>query len=212
MSNPANPLHRIPIAGDLWQYINSQPIAKAEESIPFRVLVQLLVFIGILSPMMVAASINNSFWAIPLSAIGAWWGWRSRHQRNVLVKFFIAIAMIVMLVVFLGDLVTQAEETRLLLARLLIQLQVLHSFDLPRRKDLGYSIVIGIILLGVAGTISQTTVFGIWLLLFLIVGVPVLILDHRSRIGVTVQSFNPTKIGLSPKTTIGYWRSVWPWG
>jgi transglutaminase-like putative cysteine protease len=202
MSAPANPLRRIPIAGDLLHYINSQPIPKAEESIPFRVLVQLLVFIGIIATD-VAAGITNSFWAIPLSAIGAWWGWKSRHQRNVLVKFCIAIAMIVMLVFFLNDLVTQAEETRLLLARLLIQLQVLHSFDLPRRRDLGYSIVIGMILLGVAGTISQTTIFGIWLLLFLVVGVPVLILDHRSRLGVTVRSFNPTKIGLSPKTTIG---------
>ncbi|AFY70465.1 transglutaminase domain-containing protein [Thalassoporum mexicanum PCC 7367] len=202
MSAPPNPLHRIPIAGDLLKFISSQPIPAAEESIPLRVMVQLLVFIGIAATDL-AAGINNSIWAIPLSAIGAWWGWRARHQRNVLVKFFIAIAMIVMLVVFLGDLVNQADEPRLLLARLLIQLQVLHSFDLPRRKDLGYSIVIGLILLGVAATLSQTTIFGIWLLLFLLVSVPVLILDHRSRIGVAASSFNPTKIGLSPQTTIG---------
>ena len=54
----------------------------------------------------------------------------------------------------------ELNDTRLVLAELLIQLQVLHSFDLPRRKDLGYSMVIGMILIGVASTLSQTMAFG----------------------------------------------------
>jgi len=39
------------------------------------------------------------------------------------------------------------QDSRIALTQLLIQLQILHSFDLPRRKDLGYSMVIGLILL-----------------------------------------------------------------
>ncbi len=198
MGAVTNPLRRFPPFNGLLRFIESQPLPQVEESIPLRILVQLLVFIGIAATD-VAASTNNSVWSIPLSAIGAVWAWQARHKRNVLVKFFIAISMIVMLVVFLTNLIGQVEETRLLLARLLIQLQVLHSFDLPRRKDLGYSTVIGLILLGVAGTISQTTVFGLWLLAFLAIALPVLVLDLRSRLGLSARGLkNLTNIGISP--------------
>ncbi|MGB3653568.1 MAG: DUF4129 domain-containing transglutaminase family protein, partial [Rivularia sp. (in: cyanobacteria)] len=78
----------------------------------------------------------------------------------------------------------ELNDTRLLLAELLIQLQVLHSLDMPRRKDLGYSIVIGLILLGVAATLSQTLAFAPVLLLFLAIALPTLVLDYRSRLGL----------------------------
>ncbi|MBD2175853.1 DUF3488 domain-containing protein [Pseudanabaena sp. FACHB-1998] len=171
-------------------------LVGVEDSIPLRVLVQVFVFISI-GAVDAVASTSNSGWAIPLSAIGAVWAWYARRKRNILVKLCIAIAMIAMLVIFLGDIVRQAEETRLLLARLLIQLQVLHSFDLPRRKDLGYSIVIGLILMALAATLSQTMIFALWLIAFLLVGLPILLLDHRSRLGIKTVGFNPEKIGLS---------------
>jgi transglutaminase-like putative cysteine protease len=171
-------------------------IAGVEDSIPLRVLVQIFVFISI-GAMDSVASSGNSAWAIPLSAIAGVWAWYARRKRNVIVKLFIAIAMIAMLVVFLRDLVRNTDETRLLLARLLIQLQVLHSFDLPRRKDLGYSIVIGLILMALAATLSQTMVFALWLIAFLLLGIPILLLDHRSRLGVPTKSFQPEKMGIS---------------
>lgn len=163
----------------------SSPL-EAEDSLPLRILVQALVLVGIVATD-VAASTSNSFWAIPLSIVGAVWSGYSRRQRNTLVKFGIAVGMIAALVVFLGQLARQTEDSRIILTQLLIQLQVLHSFDLPRRKDLGYSTVIGLILLGVAGTLSQTTAFGIFLLLFLAIALPVLVLDYRSRLGLETQ-------------------------
>jgi protein-glutamine gamma-glutamyltransferase len=202
MSAVTHTLKRFPPFRNFQRYIESQPLPEAEESIPLRVMVQLLVFVGIAASD-VAASTNNSVWAIPFSAVGASWGWYARHRRNILVKFLIAITMIVMLVIFLGGLITQAEETRLLLAKLLIQLQVLHSFDLPRRKDLGYSTVIGLILLGVAATLSQTMIFGLWLLLFLAIAVPVLILDHRSRLGIPTPKLQLKSMGIAPLPLLG---------
>ncbi len=175
---------------------------QVEESIPLRILVQLIVFWGIAAVDEVAST-NNSVWAIPLSAVGAGWGWYARHKRNVIVKFCVAIAMIAMLVVFLNDLITQAEETRLLLARLLIQLQVLHSFDLPRRKDLGYSVVIGFILISLGATLSQTMTYALWLMGFLLLVIPFLILDHRSRLGITTTSINPKRWGINPLPMAG---------
>lgn len=178
----------------LWQRLEAIPLPKTEESILLRVLVQVLVSIGIIATD-VAAETQMSLWAVPLSMAGATWSWYRRKKRNVATKFAIAMGMLLTLPVFFGNLFANLNDTRLVLAELLVQLQVLHSFDLPRRKDLGYSMVIGLILLGVAGTVSQTLAFAPWLLLFLAVALPVLVLDYRSRLGL--ESIEPP-----------FWRSA----
>lgn len=183
MSNfSTQPREQSSIFSRLREQLSAPPPSDTEESISLRVLVQLLVAIGILATDL-AADTNYSLWAIPISFIGAFWSWKQRHKRNTTVKFLIAIGMLIVLAVFFNNLVGSLNDTRLVLAELLIQLQVLHSFDLPRRKNLGYSMVIGLILLGAAGTLSQTLAFAPLLLVFLIIGLPVLVLDYRSRLG-----------------------------
>jgi len=158
-------------------------LIEVEDSIFLRVLVLALVILGIVATD-IAAQTSFSFWALPLSAVGAIWSYYCRRDANVAVKFCIAIGMLVALGALFGRLVGELNDTRLSLAELLIQLQVLHSFDTPRRKDLGYSIVIGVILLGVAATLSQTLAFAPVLLLFLAIALPTLVLDYRSRLGL----------------------------
>ncbi len=198
---------------DLQQRLGDAPSFKTEESLIFRILVQLLVIIGIIATDL-AAGTYMSIWAIPLSMIGAGWSWRHRKHKNVAVKFMLVIAMVGILVFFLNKLVVSLGDSRLALAELLVQLQVLHSFDLPRRKDLGYSMMIGLVLLGVAGTISQTLIFAVALLVFLCVALPTLILDYRSRLGIepidrrlqdTVSPSFPLK-----KTKTFYWSLISP--
>ncbi|HIK43832.1 MAG TPA: DUF3488 domain-containing protein [Leptolyngbyaceae cyanobacterium M65_K2018_010] len=166
----------------------TNPPSDLEDSILLRLLVQALVTLGIASVAVAAvgvtqASLGNLL-AIPLSALGAVFSWYRRRRNNVAVKFFIAFGMILALAAFFSRLLQQPGDTRIILAELLVQLQVLHSFDLPRRKDLGYSMMIGLILLGVAATISQTLAFGPLLLLFLGLALPVLVLDYQSRLGL----------------------------
>ncbi len=165
---------------------------EIEESILFRILTQALVSVGIVATD-IAADTTLSFWAVPLSLLGATWSWMRRRERNIPTKFLLAIGMLVALAAFFVRMIGGRElnDTRLVLAELLIQLQVLHSFDMPRRKDLGYSMVIGIILIGVASTLSQTMAFGGVLLVFLAVALPVLVMDYRSRLGLT-RSGQPT--------------------
>ncbi|MBE9028171.1 DUF3488 domain-containing protein [filamentous cyanobacterium LEGE 11480] len=160
--------------------------APPESSWQLRVLAQVLVIIGIIATD-TAAETSMSLWAIPASILGATWSWRNRHNRNITVKFLLAIGMTVALILFFRDLLFGGElnDTRVALAELLVQVQILHSFDLPRRKDLGYSMIIGLILTSVACTLSQTMIFGLWLLLFLAIALPVLIMDYRSRLGLT---------------------------
>jgi transglutaminase-like putative cysteine protease len=184
MNNGIRQLRHLPVFNQLWQSLEAIPRQETENSIWLRVLVQLLVVVGIVATD-IAAETQISFWAVPLSIIGATWSWYRRYERNVSVKFLLAIGMLLAMGVFFANLLGQLNDTRLILAELLIQLQVLHSFDLPRRKDLGYSMVIGLILLGVAGTLSQTLAFAPLLLIFLAIALPVLILDYQSRLGIS---------------------------
>lgn len=183
---------RDPNASPLELASDSTPVSEIEDSILLRVLVQVLVSIGILATDLAAADVVDqsgiSVWAIPLSWVGAFWSWQHRRKRNIATKFMIAIGMLLALAFFFNALLGRMNDTRLVLAELLIQLQVLHSFDLPRRRDLGYSMVIGLILLSVAATLSQTLAFAPFLLAFLGVVLPILVLDYRSRLGLLSQS------------------------
>ncbi|MEH2068820.1 MAG: DUF3488 and DUF4129 domain-containing transglutaminase family protein [Nostoc sp.] len=178
-----NRFWRLPTDNFGQQNTQGSHLTEVEDSIPLRVLVLALVILGIVATD-IAAETSFSLWALPLSVVGAIWSYYRRRDRNVAIKFCIAIGMLIALGAFFGRLVTELNDTRLGLAELLIQLQVLHSFDTPRRKNLGYSIVIGLILLGVAATLSQTLAFAPVLLLFLAIALPTLVLDYRSRLGL----------------------------
>jgi transglutaminase-like putative cysteine protease len=187
----------------LWQRIESMPLPEPEDSVLLRMLVQVAVAIGIISIDVAAADVADplwiSPWAVTVSMVGATWSWYRRRHRNVPVKFCIAIAMLLALAVFFVRLLSESNDTRLALAELLIWLQVFHSFDLPRRKDLGYSMVIGLILIGVSATLSQTLAFAPLLVIFLVVAVPVLILDYRSRLGLDPQPLKQPALDLAPR-------------
>lgn len=156
-----------------------------EDSVWLRALAQLLVIVGIVATD-IAAETSLWIWAIPLSIAGSWWSWRQRKKRAIGTKFLLAIGMIAALIFFFIHSFARREtnDLRLVLVELMVQIQVLHSFDLPKRKDLGYSMMIGLILLGVASTLSQTMAFGGMLLVFLAIAIPVLMLDYRSRLGL----------------------------
>ncbi len=177
-------------------FLGQLPAPVPEESIALRVLVQIVVSLGIVATD-VAAGTSLSWWAVPAGTAGAVWSWRQRRVRSVGTQFGISIGMLVALGIFFVGLVESLGDTRLTLATLLVHLQVLHSFDLPRRKDLGYSMVIGLILVGVAGTLSQTLWFAPVLVVFLGVALPMLVLDYRSRLGI-----NPRRSPLQIRQAI----------
>lgn len=193
-------MRSLPGMGAAWQKFIPSTSPKIEDSLLLRLLVQAMVITGIVATD-VAAETQISVWAIPLSLIGGYWSWSHRRKRNVVTKFCIAIGMLIALAAFFMGLREQLNDTRLVLAELLIQLQVLHSFHMPRRQDLGYSMVIGLILIGVASTLSQTMVFGGVLLVFLAIALPVLVLDYRSRLELNVVGFKASlrQTGLSFK-------------
>jgi transglutaminase-like putative cysteine protease len=164
---------------------SARPIVDPENSLLLRVLIQLMVSIGIIATD-VAAETQMSLWAVPLSLIGATWSWQQRQRPQIGIKFALAAALLVALFHFFQNLLGNLNDTRMVLAELLVQVQAIHTFDMPRRKDLGYSIIIGVILISVAATIGQTMAFAPMLLVFLALALPVMVLDYRSRLKLPV--------------------------
>ncbi|MDX2243637.1 MAG: DUF3488 and DUF4129 domain-containing transglutaminase family protein [Leptolyngbyaceae cyanobacterium bins.302] len=196
-SSRGNWVRSLPGIKKIWHRLESQPLPEVEESILLRVLTQAMVIVGILATD-IAAETQASIWAIPLTMLGGYWSWSHRRRRNIITKFCIAIGMLLALVFFFLSMRESLNDTRIILAGLLIQLQTLHSFHMPRRQDLGYSMIIGLILIGVASTLSQTMIFGLLLLAFLIISLPVLVLDYRSRLNLGIAQRSPFKrVGLS---------------
>ncbi|EKQ69692.1 transglutaminase-like enzyme, predicted cysteine protease [Leptolyngbyaceae cyanobacterium JSC-12] len=198
--SPGDQRRSLSIFRRLRQRFADQPLPKTEESLLLRVLTQAMVIVGIIATD-VAAETQFSVWAVPLTVLAGYWSWTHRHKRNVATKFLIALGMLAAMGAFFISLREQLNDTRLVLAELLIQLQVLHSFHMPRRQDLGYSMVIGLILIGVASTLSQRTIFGLFLLLFLAIALPVLVLDYRSRLDLVGRAYKAPfkRVGLSWK-------------
>ncbi|OLP18764.1 transglutaminase [Leptolyngbya sp. 'hensonii'] len=195
-----------------WRPWENLPLPEPEDSVLLRVLTQALVIVGIIATDVAAGGIGGwqitSYWSVPFSIVGASWSWYRRRKRNIATKFMLAIGMLLTLAAFFSRLFGELNDPRLALAQLLIQLQVLHSFDLPRRKDLGYSMVIGLILIGVAGTLSETLAFGPMLLLFITIALPVLVLDYRSRLGLVLRGLKIPTADLSPRRLGVFWVAI----
>jgi transglutaminase-like putative cysteine protease len=206
-TSPLSPLVDGLVAYKAWQQkVEQQVLARfprtaPEESIPLRALVQALVIVGMIATD-VASGSWTSLWAAPVSIGGAIFSYYRREERNIPVKFLLAIAMLVALGLFFSNILGSLNDTRLALALLLIHLQVIHSFDLPRRKDLGYSMAIGLVLLGVAATLSETLSFAPWLILFIALTIPMLWLDYRSRLKLSPGVFTFTTGKTNSKTEV----------
>jgi transglutaminase-like putative cysteine protease len=103
--------------------------------------------------------------ALILAPVGYWWSYRRRRRPNVLLKVLLAVALLAALGQFLGQVrsVTTVDQARIPLATLFLWVQVLHAFDVPRRRDLAFSVVSSLILMAEAGSLSLTTGYAVFL-------------------------------------------------
>jgi transglutaminase-like putative cysteine protease len=123
----------------------------------------------------VAVLVNSlfAFWAygtidsdmpLLLPAIGVTLGSLYSHwlggRSNFWLKWGLAAGMLYVLYEALDNLVRGTIDPRLSLAQLLLWLQVLNSFDLPRRKNLRVALLVTSILMVVAGTMSRSMAYG----------------------------------------------------
>lgn len=136
------------------------PTAPPEDSVAIRVVVALAVEVGIVAVVLQGAvDAATAVAALVLAPIGYLVSHRRRHRNNVGVKVALALGLLVALARFLSTMggITTVDQAREPLAGLFLWVQVLHAFDVPRRRDLAFSMVSSVTLVAVGGALSLTT-------------------------------------------------------
>jgi transglutaminase-like putative cysteine protease len=155
-----------------------------EESVSFRVAVWASVSVSVLA-LAIQGVTSASLVAVSilLISIGSYVSWRRRHKRNIALKAAVAALSLVALASFLRQVGLQPYDLRISLAELFLWVQILHSFDLPRRRDLIFSLVSSLIIISMAGSFSLSESFAWLLLLWLATALPALYFSQQSRLG-----------------------------
>ena len=157
---------------------------RPEDSVALRVAVLAAVLtacVALLVERAISAATGAALLVLlPLAYLVSY---RRRAKDNLLVKLVLAFAAVLALLRFLGQMrgVATLDEVRFPLAELFLWVQVLHSFDLPQRKDLNFSLASSLALLAVAGSISQDLRFAAILVVYFPCAIAALGLVHRSE-------------------------------
>jgi hypothetical protein len=141
-----------------------------EDSVKIRVIVLSCVLVGV-GAVVAQGAIDAATAAAAFILIPAGFAFSHvrRHDRNIPVKIILAAGMVVALGVFLSSVqrATSVDEARTMLAGLFVWVQVLHSFDLPRRRDLAYSMISSLVLMAAAASLTLNTSYGLFVLAYL---------------------------------------------
>ena len=113
-----------------------------------------------------------------------------RRERNIFIKVMLAFGALAALAMFFREVLSSLYDTRVPLARLFLWVQVIHSFDVPARKDLSYSLVSGMILVAVGAVLSTSLCYGVFVLAFLLCAMGAMaqmnLSEARERAGLQV--------------------------
>src|SRR3989441_12292739 len=138
----------------------------AEDSLAVRVAVLLAVLVAV-----AAVGVQEEFKAqAALAAVAIVVAHGVSYLRRRSPNWWMKLAIIALIFGVAGDffvlLVANPYDPRIPLVRLFLWLQVLHSFDLPARKDLKYSLASAVVLMAVGAVYARETAFGLLLVPF----------------------------------------------
>ncbi|MDR7520981.1 MAG: DUF3488 and DUF4129 domain-containing transglutaminase family protein [Armatimonadota bacterium] len=115
----------------------------------------------LLVPALVAAGFAFSFWR--------------RGRQNWWVKIVLALLCLQVGWNFLRDVVADPYHTSVPLTVLLLWLQTIHSFDVPARRDLLFSLLSSVILMAVAAAFALDLTYLLYLAAFAVAGIQALV-------------------------------------
>lgn len=126
----------------------------------------------------------------------------TRHRDGYLLKVLLALGILAAFGQFLVEVARLrtgvAADVQIPLAELFLWTQLLHSFDVPARRDLQYSLVSSLVLIGVGGVLSISMSYGIHLLVWAAAASASMVLSHRSEISELPRLTAPAGRGGSP--------------
>jgi protein-glutamine gamma-glutamyltransferase len=154
-----------------------------EDSVPLRLatLAAVMTGVGALAAEAVVDA-RTAAAALVLLPVAHYVSWRRRQHDNWYMKAAIAIGAIVALVRFFGgfDDVDTFDAIRYPLAEVFLWVQLLHSFDVPQRRDLGFSLGSSLVLMATAASVSQDLTYGAIALVYFLFATAAIVLSNRS--------------------------------
>ncbi len=169
MVTPAGPEPGRPIG---WRRLVES--GAPEHSVPLRLWTLAAVIVSVF-----AVTAHDDFLqyrlTIPvLAAVGFAFSYWRRGRRNWWVKLALSVLCLWVGYLFLLDVVRDPYHTSVPLTVLLLWLQTLHSFDVPARRDLLFSLLTSAILMTVAAAFALDIAFLVYLGLYALVSVQAL--------------------------------------
>ena len=133
-----------------------------EDSVAMRVVVAGAVEVAILA-VVAQGGVSGGAAILPLvmAPAGYVFSYRQRHRSNITTKVLLSVGLLAAFAAFLQSvqLAGSVDQARVPLASLFLWVQVLHAFDVPRRRDLAFSMVSSVILMAEAGALSLSSSF-----------------------------------------------------
>jgi protein-glutamine gamma-glutamyltransferase len=142
---------------------------RPETSVGLRAATLVTVLIAVAAVGLTGtASTGDVLAAVILLPLGAVISHRRREERNFLLKTALAVAALAALVRFFGDLQVAAtiDDTRLPLADLFLAIIIIHGFDTPQRRDLGFAVASSVALVALAAVEARPVWFAAVILAF----------------------------------------------
>ena len=177
------------------------------DSVPFRVAVLIAVMAASLAVLGQGIAGGELRVVALLGLPGAFWfSHRYRYQEGFWLKAALAVGVVVAFGSFLSALGGAATgglaSAQLPLAELFCWVQLLHSFDLPARRDLLFSLMASLVLMAVAGVLSISMDLVPYLLVWGAAAGTSLVLAHRSELdeaaGLAPPDPAQTRFGAPP--------------
>ncbi|MEX0992150.1 MAG: DUF3488 and transglutaminase-like domain-containing protein [Actinomycetota bacterium] len=176
----------------------ARPRFPVEDSIMLRAVVLACVLVGVAALVAQRAlDPQTALAAFLLIPAGFAFSYVRRYERNIPVKIVLAAGMIISLGVFMSAVqrAHSVDQARVMLASLFVWVQVMHSFDLPRRKDLAYSMVSSLVLMAAAASLTLSTGYGLFVLTYLPLAGAWLMLSARAK---EKERADPTRLRREP--------------
>jgi protein-glutamine gamma-glutamyltransferase len=198
----------------------SRPVSRqSEDSIPLRVVVLAITVLSVGAVAAVGATDPATAVAsVLLIPAGSWLSYRRRRATNTGLKVALAAGLLAALLGFLLRVqhAQSVDQARVTLGSLFVWVQVLHSFDVPRRRDLAFSVVASVALMAEAGSLSLDARFGFLLVPYVALVAAWLYLSDRARGREEAGPFRLSRVArpervntiVAPARTVAAWLTV----
>jgi transglutaminase-like putative cysteine protease len=143
-------------------------LLRSDRSIAYRIATAGSVMVSILAAITQGAvSLQTGVLALILVPVGFVYSYHRRGHRNVGLKILLAIGLFVAFGAFLNAVrfASSVDDTRAPLVAVFLWVQVLHSFDVPRGRDLSFSVAASVVLVALAGSLAFSSGFLVYVVL-----------------------------------------------